>query len=283
MSDPQAGKFLDLMFGFVKEAGSIALDLINSGQSDLKADSSVITQADLRISALAAEKLAPLMKSGGHAMIDEEDPRRGEYLDDRYLDEHPFIWSLDPIDGTRAYANRIPYYGVSIGLIKDRRPWLGVVYFPSLNEMFYCDGLAAYFVKDPFSAAETKFPIIPIDEKLTDRSVFIASDDVLFKYNWLQKDCRVIVLATAVCEFCWPAIGRGCGSLAKVHLWDLAGSWPIFEKAGLKLRSYKDGKLMDRLDVSSFERGATPWKFRDDYILSSDRNFLVLKERLVTR
>ncbi|MBF0386357.1 MAG: hypothetical protein HQL20_00710 [Candidatus Omnitrophica bacterium] len=278
-----AEPFLDLMLNFVNEAGGIALDFINARQSDLKPDASVITEADLRISALAAEKLAPLIKAGGHALIDEEDPRRGDYLDDAFLDRHPFVWSLDPIDGTRSYANRIPYYGVSIGLIKERAPWLGAVYFPSLKELFYCDGTAAYFVKEAFTPLATKTLIVPLDETLTDRSIFIATDDVFENYGWQKKECRIIVLAAAVCEFCWPAIGRGCGSLAKVHLWDMAGSWPIFHKAGLQLRSLTTGQLLDRLETSVFERGNTPWKLKDHYILSSERNYPLFKERLVRR
>lgn len=275
--------YLDVMFELVREGGIIALSLINGSGAALKADHSVITNTDLKISALAGEQLAPFLKTGRHVLVDEEDPRRGDYLDDAFLDEHPFVWSLDPIDATRAYANRMPHYGISIGLIKDRRPWLGVVYFPSLKEMFYCDGEKAYFVQEAFTPQAHRTPIVPVDEVMTDRSLFIASDEILNRFEWKQKDCRILVMAAAVCEFCWPAIGRGCGSLAKVHLWDLAGSWPIFHRAGLKLFSFSDGKPLDFLDTAAFERGATPWKLKDYYVLSSERNFSLIKERLIRK
>ena len=281
MSDAAATQYLALMFDLVREGGSIALGLIDSHRSGLKADHSVITETDLKISALAAQKLSALIASGGHALIDEEDPRRGEYLNDAFLDTHPFIWSLDPIDATRAYANRMPHYGISIGLIKDRAPWLGMVFFPSLKELFYCDGDEAYFVQNAFTAEEIRTKVIPVDEELTDRSVFIATDEILSMFEWKEKDCRGMVLSAAVCEFCWPSIGRGCGSLAKVHLWDFAGSWPIFLKAGLKMYSYTDGKPLERLDAKDFEGGKTAWKLKDYYILSSEKNFPFLKQRLI--
>lgn len=283
MNEVTAESCLKLMLEVAREGGRIALDLIEASGAALKADNSVITQADLTISALATGKLASLIKSGGHVLIDEEDPRRGEYLDDRFLDEHPYVWSLDPIDATRAYANRMPHYGISIGLLRNRRPWLGVVFFPSLGELFYCDGDAAYFVKKAFTAAEVRTRIVPVDEVITNRSLFIATDDILSRFAWKETDCRVLVMAAAVCEFCWPAIGRGCGSLARVHLWDLAGSWPIFQHAGLNLYALADGKILDRLEAGSFERGQTPWKFKDYYVLSSERNFPLLKDRIVSR
>ncbi len=283
MDELNARAYMDVMFALVREGGIIALDLIDSSRPELKPDSSVITLADLSISKLAAEKLAPFLNAGGHVLIDEEDPRRGEYLDEAFLEQHPFVWSLDPVDATRAYANRMPHYGISIGLIKDRQPWLGVVYFPSLKELFYCDGDSAYFVKEAFMQGEVRTKIQPFDEVLSSRSVFIASDEMLSHFEWRQQDCRVMIFASAVCEFCWPAIGRGCGSLSKVYLWDLAGSWPVFQKAGLNLYSLKTGKRLDRMDTDIFERGQTPWKFKDYYILSSERNHFLLSQRLVKK
>ena len=75
--------------------------------------------------------------------------------------ESSLIWAVDPIDGTRLYANRMPLFGISIGLIKDLKPWLGAVYFPMLKELFYCDGTEAYFVQDAFGAQELKTRIVP--------------------------------------------------------------------------------------------------------------------------
>jgi len=283
MSIPDSRMYLDLMLSLVEEGGRIALEFINSSQAELKADASVITKTDLLISALAAEKLKPVLAMEGHVLIDEEVSFLSEQQDNRFLDEHPFVWSLDPVDATRAYANRMPHYGISIGLIKDRRPWLGAVYFPSLRELFYCDGEEAYFVKDAFTVSAVKTVIRPVDEAISSRSIFITTDQILTDFQWNSSDCRVMVFSAAVCELCWPSIGRGCGSLIKVHLWDMAGSWPIFERAGLKLFSFKDGSVLDILDTALFEKGATPWKLKEYYILSTARNYPLIKSRLSIR
>ncbi len=276
-------EYLDIMLLLVKDAGKIALEFIDQSSPSLKPDHSVITEADRRVSLLAHERLARLLATKEHILVDEEDKDKIKFLDQPLLEKTKFLWSIDPIDGTRAYANRMPQYGVSIGLLKDLKPWMGVVYFPSLAELFYCDGQDAFFVKDPFTKDEVSIKILPIDEEISDRSVFIVTDETFSRFNWVQKHCHIMVFAAAVCEFCWPIIGRGCGSLSRVHLWDMAGAWPIFEKAGLKMRSFSTGEPLEKIDVSLFEKEGSPWRFKEYYILSSERNYPILRSLLVPR
>ena len=275
--------YIDLMLLLARDAGRIALEFIDKSDSSLKPDASVITKADCLVSLLAHERLAHLLATKEHILVDEEDPEKTAFLDQELLDQTPFLWSIDPIDGTRAYANRMPHYGVSIGLLKDLKPWMGVVYFPSLAELFYCDGEEAFFVKNAFTDHEVKEKIKEIDEEITSRSVFIATDDILSCFNWVSAKCHAMILAAAVCEFCWPVIGRGCGSLSRVHLWDMAGAWPIFEKAGLKMRSFSTGDPLEKISASLFEKDGSPWRFKEYYILSSARNYPVLRSLLALR
>ena len=43
---------------------------------------------------------------------------------------------VDPIDGTANYARGAPRFCVSLGLIEDRTPLLGVIVAPALGETF---------------------------------------------------------------------------------------------------------------------------------------------------
>ncbi|MEO8246670.1 MAG: inositol monophosphatase family protein, partial [Chloroflexota bacterium] len=45
-------------------------------------------------------------------------------------------WVIDPLDGTVNYANGIPFYCVSIGLVADDVPVVGVVLDPARNELY---------------------------------------------------------------------------------------------------------------------------------------------------
>jgi fructose-1,6-bisphosphatase/inositol monophosphatase family enzyme len=177
----------------------------------------------------------------------------------------------------------MPLFGVSIGLIKDLKPWLGVVYFPMLKELFYCDGTEAYFVKDAFSDHETKSRIVPLNEEMSARSIFFCNDTFFDKFYWNDKDFHIMIHACAVVNLCWPSIGRGTGCFLRCHLWDFAGSWPIIRRAGIDLRRISDGRVLDTVEADLFNRHPVSWHLKEYYLISSERNFEYILSKIGTR
>jgi fructose-1,6-bisphosphatase/inositol monophosphatase family enzyme len=49
----------------------------------------------------------------------------------------PRRWSIDPIDGTGNLVHALPLWAISIGLIDDGEPVLGVIAAPPLKELFW--------------------------------------------------------------------------------------------------------------------------------------------------
>ena len=47
--------------------------------------------------------------------------------------ESDYFWSIDPLDGTSNFLRNIPLYGVSIALLCNNVPIVGVLFFPSLD------------------------------------------------------------------------------------------------------------------------------------------------------
>jgi myo-inositol-1(or 4)-monophosphatase len=47
-----------------------------------------------------------------------------------------YQWVIDPLDGTTNFAHGIPIFSVTIGLLKNNSPVVGVAYDPFRNEMF---------------------------------------------------------------------------------------------------------------------------------------------------
>ena len=272
--------FLKRMLTFVFEAGKIALDLIEDSEPSLKADNSVVTKADTKISKLAREELSDLLISSQHLLIEEENADAARYLDQSLLNKAPYIWAVDPIDGSRNYANRMPNFGISIGLLKNLKPWLGVVYFPSLSELFYCDGENAFFVDRAFTTQEKKTPIRPQEQKITNSTIFLCIDHFSKYFRWDHKDCRMMIQSCAAIDMCWPAAARACGSILKCSLWDFAGGWPIAQKAGLHLMNFESGKIMDELDIRNFLSEKKSWKLRDFHLVCSQKNFPILKKKI---
>ncbi|MBI4309549.1 MAG: hypothetical protein HY591_04380 [Candidatus Omnitrophica bacterium] len=273
--------YLQRMFDFVRQAGALALEYIADSAPGLKPDQTVITKADCAISKLCRHMLADFLADPAHILIDEEDPAVGSYLDQNKLNAAKFIWAVDPIDGTRIYANRMPTFGISLGLMKDLKPWLGVVYFPALNELFFADGQYAYFIANAFCDQEHKQLIVPQDENISAQSLFFCNDTFFEKFNWADKDFHIMIHACAVVNLCWPAIGRGAGCFLRSSLWDFAGSWPIMRAAGMDFRSVKDGHTFDKVDASLFEKGKKSWELKEYYLISSARNYPIIKSKII--
>lgn len=275
-----SNEYLEKMKEVCFKAGQIALQHRDNSSPSFKTDQSIVTKADKEISGLTQELLKGFLSRPGHILIDEEDENRLRCLDQGFLDKSPYIFAIDPVDGTRIYANGMPNFGISIGLLKEQKPWLGAVYFPVLGELFYCDGIESYFVKNAFQESETKTRIKPIDQQISKQTLFFLTDSFFNRFDWDFKECHILIPACAVVDLCWPAIGRGCGSIMKSYLWDFAGSWPIVLSAGLNLRSWETGKALERIEADLFSKEKTPWKLKDHYILSSERNFPILRDKI---
>jgi myo-inositol-1(or 4)-monophosphatase len=56
-----------------------------------------------------------------------------------------FVWVIDPIDGTACFVNGMHAWCISIGIMLDGEPVIGVVYDPNANELFHaCCGRGAW-------------------------------------------------------------------------------------------------------------------------------------------
>jgi myo-inositol-1(or 4)-monophosphatase len=80
------------------------------------------------------------------ALIEAEFPDHGiagEEHEDR-PSKGTYCWSLDPIDGTRAFICGLPSWTTLIALLEDDSPILGLIDAPQLGERFLGDGKHAW-------------------------------------------------------------------------------------------------------------------------------------------
>ena len=73
----------------------------------------------------------------------------GEFPDDGWLSEETVdtearlsksrVWIVDPLDGTKEFIEGVPHFSVSIALVQDGYPVIGIVYNPHTKEMFYAE------------------------------------------------------------------------------------------------------------------------------------------------
>ncbi len=91
---------------------------------DIKADDSPVTVADRGVEARLRELIEARYPDHGIA---------GEEFGPKALDAE-YVWSLDPIDGTKAFITGRPTFGTLIGLLQRGRPILGLIDCPILDE-----------------------------------------------------------------------------------------------------------------------------------------------------
>ncbi len=277
-------KYLQTMIKLALDGGKLSRAMMQNSKPSLKPDQSVLTLADTAVSKLIRKGLGRFLKDKNHVLIDEEDKHSNDFFDQNKLEKIPYIWVTDPIDGTRNFANRLPMYGVSIGLLNDLKPWLGVIYFPVLDEMFYCDGKKSYYVQAASTKKPKKTAIKRVDQEITRQSIYFGSDSFFKIFEWDFTLCQIMLPSCAVLDLCWPTVGKGAGSFFNANLWDFAGAWPIFKSAGLDLRNFKTGETLERVDTKMYiGEGDRTWKLKDFYIMSSARNFPIIKKAITTK
>jgi myo-inositol-1(or 4)-monophosphatase len=64
-----------------------------------------------------------------HSILAEESGKIGNQ-------DNEFLWAIDPLDGTTNYAHQYPFFAVSIGLLINGVPQVGVIYDPLHDELF---------------------------------------------------------------------------------------------------------------------------------------------------
>ena len=104
-------------------AAAERLEGLRSGllEQERKADHSLVTNADRAADRLIREGLRRAFPD--HAILTEESGFAGS-------PSAEFVWVVDPLDGTRAYVKGIAGYSVMIGLLRERKPYAGVVVDP---------------------------------------------------------------------------------------------------------------------------------------------------------
>src|SRR3989344_5704848 len=104
-------------------------------EKGVKKDNSMVTWADTESEKTIKKIIGESFP--GHSIVGEET--------DAIRTESPYTWYIDPVDGSRNFAHKIPFFAVSISLIEGDDIIVGVVYNPVTKSLFYTErGKGAY-------------------------------------------------------------------------------------------------------------------------------------------
>lgn len=93
-----------------------------------KSDGSPVTNGDIEVNQILQHAL--LSAFPNDAWLSEESP------DDSPRLHAQRVWILDPIDGTKPFIKSLPHYTISLALIDNGEPVIGVIFNPATQEFF---------------------------------------------------------------------------------------------------------------------------------------------------
>jgi len=221
------------------EAGALALRMRPSSgatTATLKGAQDWLTEADGAVERFLSERLAAMFPADGFQGEEGGKARQGTLR-----------WVVDPIDGTANYARGRARFCVSLALLEDRTPLIGVLVAPAVGETFAARlGGGATLNGAAIHAAET-----------TDMS------RALVEIGWSHR--RPTAAFTAMVQRVIEAgaaprlSGSGALGLADVaagrgdayvelhiNLWDVAAALVLLREAGAHVSPFLEGDGPDR-------------------------------------
>lgn len=174
-----------------------------------------------------------------HGILAEESGQLGS-LDSAYL------WAVDPLDGTTNYAHQYPNYAVSVGLLIDGIPQVGVVFDPTRQELFRAArGCGATRNRQPIRVSQTATlrQSLLVSGFAYDRQQTADNNYAEFCYlTHLTQGVRRS--GSAALDLVSVACGRFDGYWERgLSPWDIAAGIVILEEAGGKVTAYDQGPL----------------------------------------
>jgi myo-inositol-1(or 4)-monophosphatase len=215
-----------------------------------------VTEVDRACEALIVKGIRRAFPS--HAIVGEEGGAQGPSQDGA-----PFVWVIDPLDGTVNYSHGLPTFAVSIGVwergLKPRQgrlwdaaygtPLVGVVHAPALREVYVAErGKGAWCNGKRIRVSRQAKPLEAV---LSSGFSYHARTDGENVREWMEVLRRfqaIRRMGSAAIDLAFTASGRFDGFWEYgLKPWDVAAGGLLIEEAGgvvsnIQGRPYQMGK-----------------------------------------
>jgi len=226
-------RYLQVAIAAGKEAGRIQMEHFgHSHPIEYKGEFNPVTEVDRLCEQAIVKMILDVFPE--HDILTEESPFEGK--------GSPWRWIIDPIDGTTNYFHGFPCFCVSIGLEVEGEINLGVVYLPTLHELFHAErGKGAFLNSERIAVSR-------IDR--LDRSLLCTGFpydvhehvDFYLRYfrQFMVKSFGIRRPGSAAIDLSYLAAGRFDGFWEfKLHAWDVAAASLLITEAGGKVTDFQ--------------------------------------------
>jgi len=199
----------------------------------------LVSDADFAIQRIILNELAVT----GIPVVSEE---KDNQLD--VLQTSEYCWVLDPIDGTTNFSEKIPFYGISLGLMRKQKFYAGTFAMPATKEFFYMiDEGVSYRNEKRLTVKQKPLSQSLVGVSFSSRKQGTEADrqQEFLAFGALNDRSRgTLRLGSAAANICYAAMGRfGLAYGHKNKIWDVAAALAIASAAGCDVLTTKTDAL----------------------------------------
>jgi myo-inositol-1(or 4)-monophosphatase len=202
-------------------------DIVKKGYNDL------VTYVDKNAEKALIQGLSKILPGSGFLAEESGETEKQEYT-----------WIIDPLDGTTNFLHKLPCFAISIALIKNNEPLLGVVNELNLKECFSA-------IKDSGAFINGEPIKVSAQNKLGDSLIatgfpyndFTLQDKYMDLFKHLMTCSQGLRrIGSASVDLCYVACGRFEAFYEYgLKSWDVAAGALIVKEAGGKLCEFDGG------------------------------------------
>jgi len=259
----------------IREAGEIARKISRSSlKSWQKKDMSPVTEADMAVNQLLKDNLTKARPN--YIWISEEDDENSHKIARARLAKATegspiYSWCLDPIDGTRGFMEGNDHWVISLAVLRNDKPVLGMVFNPERDQLFHTIKGQGSFVNgtrlDLKNEVKTQHP----DHKLK-----VYTRTKLKNFDFLSpflNNYKISYLSSLAMRICMIASDKahGCFLTTPCSIWDIAAAQLILEEAG---------GTSSRLDLSDLQMNED--NFKIPHMILGEQSFMSHYEQFLS-
>ena len=208
-----------------KAAGKLILENLNKVKScSFKAKSDIVTEIDIQ-----AEKIImDIIKTNfpAHSIHSEETG----FIDNK----SPYLWVIDPIDGTMNYYHRMSPFRVAICLVENNLPIITAIYNPVKDNLYFAEKGKGAFLNNKRINVNSNFELkksvvmTHISSKKEARARTITALGNIF-----NKTLHMRILGSGIAAMTYIAEGKfDVFFNVATHPWDILPGALLVEEAG---------------------------------------------------
>ena len=220
----------------IAEAGRLAQHYYRGGArlgTRLKADRSVVTEADTAVEALLRQAI--------HANFPGVNIL-GEEGGVAYDPGQPYTFVIDPIDGTLAFTCGTPGWAICVGVLDSAlQPVAGIISAPSWDSLFVAD----FDPQSPVICNGTPLPSATTPEAIDNNTTILIDSRFLQTHQVRGFPGKCRSFGSTALHMCLVAqqSGFALAHSCPVHIWDIAAAHAIVARVGCTVQ-YLDGRAV---------------------------------------